>query len=322
MQQNEVHFPDKPTLDLSVVIAVYSEEQTVPMLLERLHAVLSILSFSYEILIVDDGSPDGTLSALKSQVGRVPGLRIVELYHNVGQVGGLSAGMSVARGRWIVMMDGDLQHDPEDINRLVERMKDGYDLVATYRVRRIDKLNRRIITWLGNRINRYLTGLDIRDFGSAYRLFSAEVLATFKDTRGYVHYNTPALYINARRRTELPITQHKRPFGSSKWTPLMFILYNLDFIVGSPKVTQLLIAISTIGIAIGGILYLLHLIGIFEEVRAISAPVSIVFAALGISILAVIWRETMRSQALIQGFPPFLIQAIWSDGQAASDQVP
>ena len=322
MHKNEVFFTVQDDLDLSVVVAVYNEEQSVSPLLAKLSAVLSSLRLSYEILIVDDGSTDGTLRALKEQVGRVVGLRVIELHRNVGQVGALSAGMSVGRGRWIAMMDGDLQHEPEDLKRLVKKMLEGYDLVATYRERRVDKLNRRLITWCGNRINRYLTGVNIRDFGSAYRLFTAEILAMLKDTRGYVHYNTPEIYMNARRWTELPITQYGRAHGSSKWTLLMFILYNLDFIVSSPKVTQLLIGLSMVGVAIGSALYALYLFGSFEEVSAISAPVSIVFTSVLISILAVIWRETMRNQRFARGYPPFLIQAIWSDGQAALDRDP
>ena len=122
---------------------------------------------------VDDGSSDGSLDTLREHVGKIAGLRVVELYKNSGQVAALSAGMSVARGRYVVMMDGDLQHDPADVRRLFDLAREGHDLVATYRRQRQDTLLRRLVTWSGNRINRALTGLPIRDFGSAYRMIDA-----------------------------------------------------------------------------------------------------------------------------------------------------
>src|SRR5882724_2956693 len=178
---------------LSVVCTVYNEEDAIPELLQRLVLVLSTLDVSSEIVMVDDGSKDRTLVRLQSMIGRSPGLRIVELYRNYGQVAALGAGMSVARGDWMVMLDGDLQHDPQDISRLVAEIANGHDLVATYRDRREETSFRLAVTWLGNRVNRYLTGERIRDFGSAYRLFSARLLDMMTDGFGYVHYNTPAL---------------------------------------------------------------------------------------------------------------------------------
>src|SRR5437870_3550158 len=178
---------------LSIVCTVYNEENAISELLDQLAAVLSTLDLSSEIIMVDDGSRDHTLVRLKGRIGHAAGLRIVELYRNYGQVAALGAGMSVARGDWIIMLDGDLQHDPQDIRRLVAEVAHGHDLVATYRDRREETNFRLAVTWLGNHVNRYLTGEQIRDFGSAYRLFSARLLAMMTDGFGYVHYNTPAL---------------------------------------------------------------------------------------------------------------------------------
>ena len=114
--------PARPAL--SVVCTVYNEEEVIPELLDKLALVLSMLEFSSEIVMVDDGSTDRTLARLKSMIGHAPGVRIVELYRNYGQVAALGAGMSVARGDWIVMLDGDLQHDPQDIRRLVAEIAD------------------------------------------------------------------------------------------------------------------------------------------------------------------------------------------------------
>src|SRR5207248_3382751 len=240
---------------LSVVCTVYNEEEVIPELLDKLALVLSMLAFSSEIFMVDDGSTDRTLARLKNMIGNAGGLRIVELYRNYGQVAALGAGMSVARGDWIVMLDGDLQHDPQDIRRLVAEVANGHDLVATYRDRREETNYRLAVTWVGNRVNRYLTGEQIRDFGSAYRLFSARLLDMMTDGFGYVHYNTPALYINARSRIELPITQFPLRFGPSKCNLISPIQYLCDFRIHSNTVTPAFLTIGLLGVFTAAILY-------------------------------------------------------------------
>jgi undecaprenyl-phosphate 4-deoxy-4-formamido-L-arabinose transferase len=303
--------PARPAL--SVVCTVYNEEEVIPELLDKLALVLSSLEFSSELVMVDDGSTDRTLARLKSMIGHAPGLRIVELYRNYGQVAALGAGMSVARGHWIVMLDGDLQHDPQDIRRLVAEISNGHDLVATYRDRREEANFRLAVTWVGNRVNRYLTGQPIRDFGSAYRLFSARLLDMMTDGLGHVHYNTPALYINARSGVELPITQFRRRYGASKWNLISLIQYNLDFLIHSKKITQVLLTIGVLGIFIGMALYISSLSGFAEPARAITAPISIAFTSFLVMLLAVIWREVMQTQRYARGQPPFLIAEIWRD---------
>ncbi len=303
--------PARPVL--SVVCTVYNEEEVIPELLDKLALVLSTLDLSSEIIMVDDGSTDRTLARLKSMIGQARGLRIVELYRNYGQVAALGAGMSVARGDWIVMLDGDLQHDPQDIRRLVAEVAHGHDLVATYRDRREETNFRLAVTWLGNHVNRYLTGEQIRDFGSAYRLFSARLLDMMTDGFGYVHYNTPALYINARSCVELPITQFRRRYGASKWNIVSLIQYNLDFLIHSKKITQVLLNIGVLGMLIGVVLYISSLLGFAEPARAITAPISIAFTSFLVMMLAVIWREVMQTQRYARGQPPFLIARIWLD---------
>ena len=305
--------PMPPRPELSVVCTVYNEEEVIPELLDKLALVLSTLDLSSEIVMVDDGSTDRTLPRLKSMIGQACGLRVVELYRNYGQVAALGAGMSVARGDWIVMLDGDLQHDPQDVRRLVAEIANGHDLVATYRNRREETNFRLAVTWVGNRVNRYLTGERIRDFGSAYRLFSARLLDMMTDGFGYVHYNTPALYINARSGVELPITQFRRRYGASKWNLISLIQYNLDFLVHSKKLTQVLLNIGVLGILAGVVLYVSSLVGFAEPARAITAPISIAFTSFLVMLLAVIWREVMQTQRYARGQPPFLISGIWQD---------
>lgn len=310
---------------LSVVCAIYNEEQAIPRLLDALVEVLDRIDFGYEIVIVDDGSTDDSLARAKAAIGHIPHLRVVQLYRNYGQVAALSAGLSFARGDWIVMMDGDLQHDPQDIQRLVAEVANGHDLIATYRAYREETRLRLAVTWLGNRVNRYLLGVPVRDFGSAYRLFATRLLDIITDVFGYVRYNTPALYTNARSFIELPITQGRRPYGASKWNLAAFILFNLDFFLHSKKLIQLLLSLGIVGILVGGALYSLSLMGFAEPARAASAPISIAFTSFLVILLAVIWREVMQIQRHALGQPPFLVVGIWErseDGVAKLDSGP
>ncbi len=322
MKHNTKHFPEERTLDLSLVCAVYNEGDSLRQLLSQLDEVFSDLEVSYELILVDDGSSDGSLALLKESLATTAHLRVVELYKNSGQVAALGAGMSVARGRFVVMMDGDLQHDPADVARLVARARAGHDLVATYRERRLDSRARRLVTWVGNRINRYLTGVPVRDFGSAFRLIDATLIDLMRDRRGHVHYNTPKLYVGARCPVEIPITQHRRPHGVSKWTLLMFITYNLDFITASTKLTQVLLSISLGGMALGVGLYFLDVFAVSVVAESASAPATIALTSLVLATLAVVWREVIQTQKLARGEPPFLIRTIWSRNQVPSDTSP
>jgi glycosyltransferase involved in cell wall biosynthesis len=314
MDQNEKWFAAAPSLDLSLVIAVYNEESIVGELLSQIDGVLSGRGLRYEVVVVDDGSRDGTLAALRRHVGTIAGLRVVELYRNVGQVAAISAGMSVARGAWVLMMDGDLQHDPADIPRFLAERESGADMVASFREAREEGFKRKLITAVVNRVNRLLLGVNITDFGSAFRLIRAEVIMTLKDRDGYVHYNTPDLYIKARHFVEIPIRQRRRKSGSSKWTLLMFVMFNFDFLVTAMRPVLFAVWGSIIGMAVGTSLYLLYLLGAISFVQALTGPVSIVFLSLLMFMLAVIWREMIRGRQLALGTPLFLIRAIHEEG--------
>lgn len=316
--------PVEPHPSLSIVCCVYNEEECVPKLFAKFREILPALDLSCEVVMVDDGSSDATLARLKDGIGSISGLKIVELYRNYGQVAASSAGMSIAQGDWIIMMDGDLQHDPNDIKRLIEESKKGHDLVATYRQRREDTAMRLCITWVGNRINRYATGVPIKDFGSGYRMFSSSLLDMLTDDRGYVHYNTPALYVYARSMIEIPIVQSSRPHGSSKWSITSFILFNLDFFLHAKKTTQVLFTLGLLGIMTGSVLYSLSLLG-FGEARSISAPITICFTSFLSMLLAVIWREVLQTQRFALGLPAFIIKDVWMDdrnGKPAIDLQP
>lgn len=313
---------DEPPIDLSVVCAVYNEAAGVDRLLDRLAETVPGAAPTFEIILVDDGSDDGTLDRLKARIGRCPGLRVVELAQNAGQVGALGAGLTVARGRRIATMDGDLQHDPADIATLLEYARRGHDLVATWRAHRAEPLRRRAVTWIGNRVNRFLTGLDIRDFGSTMRVIDARIVDGLRDRYDMVYYNTPALYAGARRIVQVPVTQHRRAFGQTKWTFAMFVAYNLDFVTASPRLAHILLFASFAGALTGLTLYTLKLARVFEHVEAISAPAAILLSCVQLALLAVVWREVIQAQRFAKGMMPYRIRRVWSVEDVATDARP
>ncbi len=316
---NAVEHPDQSKIEISMVVGVFNEAKGIGEFIESLYEVLKKTKITYEVIIVDDGSTDSTLDKLKEHVAVKKNFVIVELLKNFGQVKALSAGMSVTGGRWIIMMDGDMQHDPSYISTFIGKSQEGYDLIATFRQEREESMQRKIITWLGNRINRFLVGIDIKDFGSAYRMFDNEILAGMKDKNGFVHYNTPQLYASARKIAQIPIIQKKRKYGSTKWTLGMFISYNMDFVTVSPKLAYTLILISFFGFLIGSLLYVFKVLSVFSNVQAISAPVAIAISSLQLAMIAVIWREVIVVQNLIKGVPPYIIRKIWRHKEYGND---
>jgi glycosyltransferase involved in cell wall biosynthesis len=204
--------------DLSIVVPLYNEEANVRPLYDAVKAALDP-SFQWELVLVDDGSRDATFRVARQVAVEDPRVRIVRLARNFGQTSAMQAGFDQARGEVVVSMDGDLQNDPRDIPMLMDRLGEGYDLVAGYRVRRQDKLlSRRVPSWLANRLIRRVTGVDIRDNGCSLKAYRREML---QQVRLYsdMHRFIPAVAAGTAgaRITEVPVRHHPRRQGQSKY---------------------------------------------------------------------------------------------------------
>ena len=205
-------------VELSIVVPVLDEEGSLPGLLERLTATLRELGKTYEILVVDDGSTDGTFAVLERLAAQDARLKVIRLRRNFGQTAAMAAGFERARGRVIVPIDGDGQNDPADIPRLLERIDEGYDVVSGWRKDRADnavlrRLPSRVANWLIGRV----TGVRLHDYGCTLKAYRADVV---KDTRlyGEMHRFLPALaHQTGARITELPVLHHPRRTGRSKY---------------------------------------------------------------------------------------------------------
>jgi glycosyltransferase involved in cell wall biosynthesis len=204
-------------VDLSVVVPVYDEEDNVRRLYEELSAALRPLGRSYEVIVVDDGSRDSTYARLAELAEADDSLRLVRLRRNFGQTAAMAAGFDHCAGEIVVPMDGDLQNDPADIPRLLEKLDEGYDVVSGWRQDRKDNAMRRLPSRMANWLIGRVTGVRLHDYGCTLKAYRADVIA---ETRlyGEMHRFLPALAsITGARITEISVRHHPRVAGKSKY---------------------------------------------------------------------------------------------------------
>ncbi len=204
---------------LSIVVPMYNEEASVGPLLAAVREALADITEPWELLLVDDGSQDGTVAAVVAHALNDDRVRLVRLARNFGQSAAMQAGFDHVRGDVIITMDGDLQNDPRDIPLLTARLREGWDIVAGYRARRQDFLvSRRLPSQIANALLRRATGVNIRDTGcslKAYRRDIIDRLQLYSDFHRFI----PALAVAVAgaRITEIPVRHHARRFGQSKY---------------------------------------------------------------------------------------------------------
>jgi glycosyltransferase involved in cell wall biosynthesis len=204
--------------ELSVVVPVYNEVENVAALAAELWPVLEATGRSFEVVLVDDGSQDGTVAALEQVVAEREGARLVALRRNFGQTAALTAGFDHARGGVIVTLDADLQNDPRDIPALLAGIEAGHDIVAGWRAERQDPFwSRRLPSQIANRIISATTGVKLHDYGCTLKAFRAEVVQRIR-LYGEMHRFIPAV-ANWMGVSILEVPVHHRPrrAGQSKY---------------------------------------------------------------------------------------------------------
>lgn len=203
---------------LSIVIPVHNEEPAILPLYDRLATVLQSLKKPYEILFVDDASTDRSFDLLSNLVETDVNLKVIRLRRNFGQTAALSAGFHEAKGDVIIAMDGDLQHAPEDIPVLLDKIDEGYDIASGWRKERADNaLTRKIPSRIANWLMAKASGMNLRDFGTTFKAYRAEVLEDVH-LYGELHRFIPALAsIYGARVAEVPISSTPRASGDSHY---------------------------------------------------------------------------------------------------------
>jgi glycosyltransferase involved in cell wall biosynthesis len=209
---------DSPQLDLSVVVPIYNEAESIEALVQAIADAVAETNLCYEIICVDDGSKDGSTAVLTDLAQSRTDLKAVILRRNYGQTPAMAAGFESAAGKVIVTLDGDLQNDPADIPLLLSKLEEGYDLVSGWRIKRQDAaLTRLLPSKIANIIIARVTGVKLHDYGCSLKAYRAELIADM-NLYGELHRFLPALaYIEGARITEVPVRHHPRRFGQSKY---------------------------------------------------------------------------------------------------------
>jgi glycosyltransferase involved in cell wall biosynthesis len=206
-------------MDLSIVVPVYNEVESLPLLQPAIHAALKDLKRSWEVIYVDDGSRDGSLGLLTEMAAQDPEhVVVVEFRRNFGQTTAFAAGIDHACGEVIVFLDADLQNDPADIPMLLGKLDEGYDVVSGWRKDREDNaLTRNLPSHMANWLISNVTGVHLHDYGCTLKAYRREVITGFR-LYGEMHRFIP-VYANSvgAKILEVPVRHHARKFGKSKY---------------------------------------------------------------------------------------------------------
>ncbi len=205
-------------MDISIVVPVYNEEQSLDLLVSRLNEALSPIGRSFEVILVDDGSEDGSWARMQALAETFHFLHLIRFRRNFGQTAAMSAGFHAAQGNVIITLDADLQNDPADIPLLLEGIGKGFDVVSGWRKYRKDTfINRKLPSMIANALISRITGVALHDYGCTLKAYRSEVI---KDVHlyGEMHRFIPALasWVGGRV-TEVAVNHHPRKFGTSKY---------------------------------------------------------------------------------------------------------
>jgi len=310
--------------DVSVVVPIYNEVESLPTLVGAIAASLEATSLRYEILCIDDGSTDGSTDRLRELTQTHPHLRAIVLRRNYGQTAAMAAGFNYAQGLTIVTLDGDLQNDPQDIPLLLAKLEEGYDLVSGWRKNRQDAaltrlLPSKIANWLIGRI----TGVRVHDYGCSLKAYRAELVADL-NLYGELHRFLPALaFIEGARIAELPVHHEARRYGKSKYglgrtfrvvLDLMTIFFMKRFLTRPMHVFGLAgIIAMLLGIALGFYLTFLKF-GLGEHIgdRPLLILV-VILISIGVQFFSIglLGELLMRTYHESQGRPIYRVRDIW-----------
>lgn len=223
---------------LSVIVPLYNERESLPEFCDRLFAALASpelvrcfdTPFIFEIIVIDDGSTDGSDKVIDELMARRPELRLVSFRRNYGKTEALSAGFRVAVGEVVVTIDADMQDDPAEIAGLVMKIREGFDLVSGWKRERNDPVSKTLPSKLFNLTTRLFSGIPLHDFNCGLKAFSRELTDSL-DLHGEMHRYIPVLaHWKGFRVTEIPVRHHARKYGESKFGASRFLPGLFDFL--------------------------------------------------------------------------------------------
>lgn len=302
---------------LSIVIPVYNEEQVLPSLFGRLYPALDALGIAYECVFVNDGSKDRSAALLRQQFQRRPLHTRVILFHaNFGQHSAVMAGLSYARGDYVVTLDADLQNPPEEIGKLVGMLDQGYDYVGTVRQQRQDRLWRRTLSKGVNKLREWITPVRITDQGCMMRGYARSVVMALNQTRE-VNTFIPALAsIYAMNPIEVPIAHEERFAGRSKYSLYSLIRLNFDLVTGFSVVPLQLFSMVGMAVSLLSALLVVYLfvrrLIVGPEAEGVFTLFGLVFFFIGLALFGIglLGEYVGRIYAQVRERPRYIVEAV------------
>ena len=303
--------------ELSVVIPIYNEAAGLATLFARLYPALDALQIPYEIIFVNDGSTDQSAPILAEQFRQRPDVTRVILFNgNYGQHMAILAGFNATRGEITVTLDADLQNPPEEIGRLVAKMREGYDYVGSIRHQRRDSAWRTIASKAMNRLREKITNIKITDQGNMLRAYGRNVIDLINQC-GEVNTFVPALaYTFARKPTEITVEHEQRAAGESKYSLYSLIRLNFDMITGFSLVPLQLFSMLGMGLSVvSALLVLLLLIRRFalgSEAEGVFTLFAIAFFFMGVILFGIglVGEYVGRIFQQVRARPRYVVQTI------------
>lgn len=309
-------------IEISIIVPLYNEAGVVRELYARLKSVLDHVQRSYEIVFIDDASTDDTYAIASELAGRDASIKLVKLRANFGQTAGIAAGIDHSSGDILIPMDGDLQHAPEDIPAFLAKLDEGYDIVSGWRKKRVDGFFlRRLPSKIANRLMRYLSGIDLHDFGTTFKAYRRDVIEHVR-LYGQFHRFMPVLCraVMKVKITEIPIQNIVRPVGKSNYGigrtfTVLFDLIRLKFLMSFfTRPLQLFGSIGLTLMSVGG--------GIFVFIGVKRIQGETLQGALGSSIfLLAISMLLAGLQMILVGLLAELMVKLYYDGNRARPYV-
>jgi len=317
--------------EVSVVVPLHNEAPNVQALHRELTAALGEHGRPYELILVDDGSADGTFDELTAVHARDPHVRLVRLRRNFGQTAAFAAGFHHARGRIIVTLDGDLQNDPRDIPALIARLGEGNDIVCGWRRDRKDPwLTRRVPSRLANWLISATTGVKLHDYGCSLKAFRAEVVKPLR-LYGEMHRFIPAIASEQGVRIAEAVVNHRpRRFGASKYglsriVRVVFDLVTVKFLLSySTRPLQMFgpmgLLLGTAGLAITGYLGYVRLFGgqAIGDRPILLLGMLLMFLGVQLVTLGLLAELQARTYHESQGKPIYVVREALDGGGSAA----
>lgn len=306
---------------VSVFIPVFNEEENLQPLYEKLCQALEQLAVSYEIILIDDGSTDGSFHIMRQLAERDPRVKVLQLSRNYGQTAAMAAGIDAARGDVLVSLDADLQNDPADIPRLIEKLERGYDVVSGWRQQRKDKwLTRRLPSIIANKLISLISGVKLHDYGCTLKAYRRDVLKTVR-LYGEMHRFIP-IYASwmGGRVVELPVQHHRRHAGQSKYglkrtIKVIYDLITIKFMMS--YMTKPLYIFGTAGMLAFGVAFLASVGAIYQKlvlgtsfIRTPLTMLAMIMFVLGIQLflLGLIAEILVRTYHESQNKPIYIVK--------------